>query len=381
MGPMLPEFLTPLGYRSYHSEKWHLDGKQKDAGFSQLARDAEIRKSKSGNAVIDGPDIVFTMDDGRAYWSDKTTNDAITHLRDHTNRFPETPFFQYIAFDAPHFPLQAPQEDIDKYRNTYLDGWDKMRERRFSPMKELGLINTTLSKLESKLGPPYPFPDGLKKRGPGEINRLLPWNDLTEEPPRFQATKMAIHAAMIDRMDRQVGRIIAQLKAMGTFKNTFIFFASDNGASAEIMVRGRGHDPKAVPGTGASYLCPGPGFPSASNTPFRGHKTWVHEGGTASPLIIHWPSGIHAKNESRNTAGHLVDVALLSLRFLGTRNQVPGKAPISLMRPAKAYFPHSLKIAQSSASSCGGSMTIIAPFESAIGNSFPHRTNRGNSTI
>ncbi|MDB4328575.1 arylsulfatase [Akkermansiaceae bacterium] len=314
---MLPDFLTPLGYRSYHSGKWHLDGKQKDAGFSQLPPDAEIRKGKTGNVAIDGAKIVITKDDGRAYWSDQTSSDAIAHLRDHANRFPDQPFFQYIAYDAPHFPLQAPQEDIDKYRDTYLDGWDKMRERRFARMKTLGLIKTTLSKLEPKLGPPYPFPDAIKKLGPGEIDRPLPWNDLSEDQRLFQATKMAIHAAMIDRMDRQIGRVIAQLKAMGRFENTVIFFASDNGASAEIMVRGRGHDPKARLGSGASHLCLGPGFSSASNTPFRRHKTWVHEGGTATPLIVHWPTGLKAQNELRHTQGHLIDIAPTLFDILG----------------------------------------------------------------
>ena len=134
----------------------------------------------------------------------------------------------------------------------------------------------------------------MEKLGPGEVNRPLPWTELTEEQRRFQATKMAIHAAMIDRMDQEIGRVIAQLKAMGAFDNTLIFFASDNGASAEIMVRHGGHDPQAAPGSAATYLCLGPGFSSACNTPFRRHKTWVHEGGISTPLIAHWPQRHHA---------------------------------------------------------------------------------------
>jgi arylsulfatase len=91
-------------------------------------------------------------------------------------------------------------------------------------------------------------------------------------------------------------------------ENTLIFFASDNGASAEIMVRHGGHDPKAAPGSAASYLCLGPGFSSAANTPFRRHKTWVHEGGIATPLIVHWPAGIRARGELRHTPVHLIDL-------------------------------------------------------------------------
>jgi arylsulfatase len=104
---------------------------------------------------------------------------------------------------------------------------------------------------------------------------------------------------------------------MGAFENTVIFFASDNGASAEIMVRSGGHDPQAAPGSAASYLCLGPGFSSACNTPFRRHKTWVHEGGSATPLIVHWPKGITARNELRRTPGHVIDIVPTVLQLAG----------------------------------------------------------------
>jgi len=119
---------------------------------------------------------------------------------------------------------------------------------------------------------------------------------------------MAIHSAMVYRMDQEIGRLIAQLKKMGQFENTVIFFASDNGASAEIMVRDGGHDPEAAPGSAATYLCLGPGFSSACNTPFRRHKTWVHEGGISTPLVVHWPKGISAKGELRRTPSHVIDI-------------------------------------------------------------------------
>lgn len=119
---------------------------------------------------------------------------------------------------------------------------------------------------------------------------------------------MAIHAAMVDRMDREIGRMVEQLKAMGAYENTLIFFASDNGASAEIMVRSGGHDPDAPPGSASSYLCLGPGSSSACNTPFRRHKTWVHEGGISTPLVVHWPAGIKARGEIRNTPAHVIDI-------------------------------------------------------------------------
>jgi arylsulfatase len=128
---------------------------------------------------------------------------------------------------------------------------------------------------------------------------------------------MAIHAAMIDRMDQEIGRVIAQLKAMGAFENTLILFASDNGASAEIMVRDGGHDPQAPPGSAASYLCLGPGFSSACNTPHRRHKTWVHEGGISTPLIAHWPAGIKSQNALRHTPAHVIDIVPTVLELTG----------------------------------------------------------------
>ena len=106
---------------------------------------------------------------------------------------------------------------------------------------------------------------------------------------------MAVHAAMVTRMDMEIGRIIGQLKSMGAYENTLILFASDNGASAEQIIRGDGHDKSAPPGSAKTFLCLGPGWSTAANTPHRLHKHWNHEGGISSPLIAHWPAGIEAK--------------------------------------------------------------------------------------
>jgi arylsulfatase len=143
------------------------------------------------------------------------------------------------------------------------------------------------------------------------------WETLTDEQKRFQATKMAIHAAMIDRMDREIGRVVEKLKSMGAFENTIIFFASDNGASAEQMIRGDGHDIASRPGSARSFLGIGPGWSSAANTPLRRHKSWNHEGGIATPLIIQWPAGIKARGELRHTPGHLIDIVPTLLELAG----------------------------------------------------------------
>jgi len=171
------------------------------------------------------------------------------------------------------------------------------------------------------------------------VNRPLPWSELTAEQRRFQATKMAIHAAMVDRMDQDIGRLIAQLKAMGVYENTLILFASDNGASAEIMVRDGGHDPQAPMGSAASYLSIGPGFSSACNTPHRLHKTWVHEGGISTPLVAHWPAGITARGELRETPAHLVDIVPTLLELTGTTKPKEWQGQPIPAAPGKSLTP------------------------------------------
>src|SRR5262249_53938783 len=201
------------------------------------------------------------VDAKAGYYSSTVIADhAIKCLQEHAEKYRDRPFFEFLAFTAPHFPLHAPSEDVARYRKTYLPGWDALRDERWKRLKELKIGGTRLSPVERNVGPPYAFPDALKKLGPNELNRPLPWKDLTAEQREFQAKKMAVHAAMVDRMDREIGRVLAQLRAMGAMDNTLIFFLSDNGASAEIMVRGDGHDPSAEGGTGATVLSIGPGW-------------------------------------------------------------------------------------------------------------------------
>ena len=314
----IAEYLKPAGYRTYHSGKWHIDGRPTDHGFDL------------SNQTSRGPGFFETIknaDRDPAYYETiHTAQHAIDCLKEHASEHPDEPFFHYLAFRAPHFPLHALPEDIEKYRDRYLNGWDELRKERLNRQQELGIEVGDLSLLEPDVGPPYHFPEQLKILGPGEINRPLPWEELTEEQRRFQATKMAIHAAMIDRMDEEIGRVLDQLRDMNALDNTFVCFLSDNGASAEIMVRGDGHDPKADPGSAETYLCLGPGFSSAANTPFRRHKTWVHEGGISTPFIVSWPKGISAKNELRSTVGHVIDIAPTVLDLAGVTIE-PRDAP------------------------------------------------------
>lgn len=151
--------------------------------------------------------------------------------------------------------------------------------------------------------------------------------------------KMAIHAAMIDRMDQEVGRVLAQLKAMNAMENTLIFFLSDNGASAEILVRGDGHDHTAPMGSAASHLCLGPGWATSSNAPFRRHKIWVHEGGISTPLLVHWPAGIPARGELRHNPGHVVDLVPTILEVAGVKPDLQWNDVTAPPFPGKSLVP------------------------------------------
>ncbi len=337
---LLPERLRSAGYRSYHSGKWHIDGDVLAGGFDRslhTRNDGNFFTAK-GNLIDDKP-IKQAADESGYYVTTATADHAIDCLKDHKTTYGDKPFLQYIAFIAPHFPLHALPQDIAKYRDKYLDGWEEMRNRRFARQKEMGITSTTLSELERDVGPPYAFPDAMEKLGSGEVNRPLPWSELTVEQRRFQATKMAIHAAMVDRMDQEIGRVLQQLRDMGAYENTLIFFASDNGASAEIMVRSGGHDPSAAPGSAATYLCLGPGFSSACNTPFRRHKTWVHEGGNSTPMIVHWPKGIAAKNELRHTPGHVIDIVPTILELGGVKLERESNGEWIPTAPGRSLVP------------------------------------------
>ena len=163
---------------------------------------------------------------------------------------------------------------------------------------------------------------------------------LTDDQRAFQATKMAIHAAMVDRMDREIGRVLDQLRAMGAFEDTLIFFLSDNGASAEIMVRDDGHDPAAPAGSARARTSAwGRAGRRVANTPFRRHKTWVHEGGIATPLIVHWPKGIAARGELRHDPGHVIDLVPTILELAGRPRLEAATGRPAPARPGKSLVP------------------------------------------
>ncbi len=331
----LPQLLKPLGYRSYHSGKWHIGCAPRavaDGGFdhSYYLGDHNNHFSPRQHQLDDKP--LPPVEPGTNYYTTTAITDyCVGFLKEHAAQHASEPFFQYLAYTAPHFPIQAPAADIAKYKDRYKRGWDVMREEHYEREKKLGLVNCGLSLPEGQIHAPSGGPETPSKLSPDELFNYQKWADLTPAQQDYQAEKMAIHAAMIDRMDQEIGRVIAQIKAMGQLENTLILFLSDNGASAEIMVRGDGNDMSAPMGSAASFLCLGPGWANMSNAPFRRYKIWTHEGGTSTPLIACWPKGISARGELRHDLGHVVDLAPTILEIAG--------APVAKASDTAPAFP------------------------------------------
>jgi len=338
---LMPHYLKPLGYRCYHSGKWHVPGCIKqcaDGGFDHSYTLNDQDRHFSPKLLTEDDRPLPPVDPKSGYFSATAIADhAIKYLKEHAERYADQPFFQYVAFISPHFPLQAPAEDIARYKDRYLEGWDAVRAERLTRLRDMGIVNCGLSDRVPDIIPDWNLPEEeLKRRiGPGEAGRAVAWEELSDEQKRFQATKMSIHAAMIDRMDQEIGRVLEQVRAMGAMENTIVFFLSDNGASAEQIIRGDGNDPAAPPGSAKSYLCLGPGWSTACNTPLKLHKTWVHEGGISTPLIVRWPAGIKAHGELRHDVGHVIDFVPTLLDLAGgawsdqwhgvTAPQLPGR--------------------------------------------------------
>lgn len=243
------------------------------------------------------------------YYTDALNDRAARFVEKYGKR--DRPFFLYVAHTAPHWPLHALPEDIAKYRETYTVGWDKIRASRYRRMVDKGLIEPDTAVLS-------PRQDKEKR-----------WQDNPDK--EWDARAMAVHAAMIDRLDRGLSRITAKLKEIGEYENTLIFFLSDNGASPETPSRfgpefdrpshtrdGReipyDTEKKVMPGPQLSYSGIGPMWANAANTPFRYWKKEQYEGGVATPLIVHWPAGLKAAPGAiTDQPGHVVDIMATAL--------------------------------------------------------------------
>jgi arylsulfatase len=340
----IPDYLKPLGYRCYHSGKWHmrftpLESVGFDHSFTVLD---ENRYFTPERVELDGQRLPRPKIEDHFYSTVAFADHAVKFLSEHQRDHADSPFFLYFAPHAPHFPLHALPGDIEKYKGRFAEGWDTARERKHARMRRMGLVNCALPPLEPGMWTPWNTADAelLAKIGPGEVMRAVPWFTLTREQKEFQRLKMAIHAAMITRVDLEIGRVLDQIRRMGAEDNTVVIFLSDNGASSEQLIRGDGHDAKARPGSAATYLGLGPGWSSNSNAPLRLHKSWVNEGGIASPWIVHWPAGIKDRNRLRHAPCHFVDVLPTLVELAGgdvARQALPGSPGLSGRSVARAF--------------------------------------------
>jgi arylsulfatase A-like enzyme len=295
---LLPDLLRAAGYHSYHSGKWHIDGPVRKGGFerSYLVVDQD-RYFGPRNHQLDDVLLPQPKPEDHYYSTKAIAQHAIDWLAQHEATHAGEPFFVYLAFTCPHFPLQALPEDIARYRGRFSDGWDLLRQRRLERMRQLGIVDCELS-----------------ARTPG----VPAWDSLTAEQKDAWEWRMAIHAAMVDRMDREIGHVLDQVRKIGSWENTLILFCSDNGASAERLVRGDGHDSAASPGSAKTFLSLEPPWANLANAPLRKSKIFTHEGGISTPLVVHWPRGFKARRELRHTPGHFVDVVPTLLELAGS---------------------------------------------------------------
>jgi arylsulfatase len=333
-GATFGEVLRPSGYRTLISGKWHQVPLPTARGFDRYygladgcsnffnpgvkARPGEglpgrKRSSLRRWAIEDKVIMGYTNPDKKFYHTDAFTDYAMDRLDEYKDE--DKPFVLYLPYTAPHYPLHAWPEDIAKYRGKYKIGWDKIREQRFKRMNEMGII-----------GPNHKLTPRASKA----------WDDLTKEQKDAEDLKMAVYAAMIDRVDQNLGRLFAKVKELGEWDNTLIMFLTDNGACPEQP----NTTPDIPPGPVESYRTVSVGWANASNTPYRKFKSTDYEGGIRTPFIAHWLGVI--KPGMTNQVGHIIDVsatfrditgAKYPKKILGNKTKLPiGKSLLPIFK-------------------------------------------------
>jgi arylsulfatase len=318
----LAEGLGSAGYDTYLSGKWHLTPWR--PGSDSMAVDGPTGRGfdrfygtimsirgyfNPPSLMEDGQELPAT--EGDYHYTDAISAKAVEYIG---QQDPEQPYFLYVAYAAPHFPLQAREEDIARYRGRFADGWDVLRNARYERLIELGLID-----------PDWPLPQ--------TDTRQIAWDEVDPAYREWFAERMAVYAAMIEQMDRGIGEIIDAVDARGELDETMILFLSDNGACAEEINLGQalgggvaretragepvqfGNDPSIMPGPEDTYTSLGLEWAAYANTPFRLFKSFVHEGGIATPLIVSWPSQIEAGIVDQ--PGHIIDIMPTLLELAG----------------------------------------------------------------
>jgi len=339
----LAEILHGAGWQTWMAGKWHLSSTTHTPTGSWPTRRGFDRffGTIRGCSSYFEPQTLFrdeapahdAIDDPDFYYTDAISDEAVRWVSDNGGTADAAPFFLYVAYTAPHWPLHARAEDIERYAGTYLPGWDSLRAQRLGRLVEKGIL---------------PAGTSLSPRDPSQPE----WDDVDDK--EWQASRMAVYAAQVDRMDQGIGRIIAALKETGQYDDTLIMFLSDNGGSSEELPIGDwesfrrkdevlqkdatrsgqpirvGNTPDIVPGDEATYSSYGIPWANLSNTPFRRYKRWVHEGGISTPLIVHWTDGGVRANQVIHASGQLVDVLPTVLDAVGIEGH-PGLQGRSLL--------------------------------------------------
>jgi arylsulfatase A-like enzyme len=328
----IPQALKRNGYRTYMSGKWHVasnltqptDTWPMQRGFDEFFGTIigagsfyDPNTLTRGNVNIEHE----AKADPAFFYTDAISDQAVEYIARHQRDYVGTPFFAYVAYTAPHWPLHAHDEDIAKYKGRFDKGWDKLREARLDKLVEWGILHRQWK---------------LSDRDPTQP----PWDEA--EHKAWLLRCMEVYAAQVDRMDQGIGRIIAALEKAGQLDNTVVIFLADNGACAEdipenvtvdelvhkLMIAKShtragepvhfGNDRSRMPGPEDTYQSYGAAWANLSNTPFRLYKHWIHEGGISTPLIVHWPGGIADKGAIRHAPGYLPDIMATILDLTGT---------------------------------------------------------------
>ena len=351
----IPESLKTGGYASYMSGKWHMSNNLHHDGpkFSWPSQRGfdDFYGIITGAASFYQPRTLTRKNEpiepeaDDYFLTDAISDEAVRQIRKHSvstvSKNSNTPFFQYVAYTAPHWPLHAHKEDIAKYEGRFDAGWDKLREERLARMINMGILREDWK---------------LSSRDPD----VSAWEDQPHK--EWEARRMEVYAAQIDRMDQGIGRIIDALKETGQFENTVIVFLADNGGCAEDLgggsetwvkriVKGApyvgtletrdgrpvrfGNSPDIIPGGEDTYCSYGLPWANVSNTPFRMYKHWIHEGGISTPFIIHWPKGIKDRGALRHQPAQLPDVMAT---FLDIANiEYPETYKGNTIKPAEGF--------------------------------------------